>query len=125
MNRKGLPALYKDPFARLVLALLKPRRAGGWIRVEDLANECRMAKSTVRRHLDALEAAGFPIEHHIDSGVARRHALGIRSLLVGMPVQADPDPSRWSDRDCPAPKRPTGRTGVKHPWRTPPSGHFP
>lgn len=116
MNRRDLPALYKDPFARLVVALLKPREGtGGWVRVADLADECAMAKSTVRRHLSALEAGGFPIEHHVDRGVARRNALGIRSLLVGRPRQPDPAPERWQLGCSPAPSKKAGSTD--HPWR--------
>lgn len=118
-NRAGVPAMRKDPFARLVVALLRPRRGtGGWVRVEDLATEVGVAKSTVRRQLESLEAAGFPIEHHAERpGVARRHALGVRSLLVGRRLDADPDPSRWSTREA-VPRQLSGRIGPNHPWRT-------
>jgi biotin operon repressor len=117
MNRKGVPAMRKDPFARTVMALLQPRTVrGGWIRVEDLAREVGVSKSTIRRQLDVLEAHGFPIEHHVDSGVPRRLALGIRSLLQGKRIDPDPNPDRLVDRDSlKAP--PGGRTGAAHPWR--------
>ncbi|HEY1069915.1 MAG TPA: helix-turn-helix domain-containing protein [Thermomonas sp.] len=117
MNRKGMPAMRKDPFAKTVLALLRPRaERGGWVRVEDLAREVGVSKSTVRRQLDALEAAGFPVEHHVDSGAPRRLALGVRSLLVSSRRDPDPDPARWVDRD--SLRRPaSGRTGAHHPWR--------
>lgn len=118
MNKKNQPAMYKDPFARLVLALLKPRDGcGGWVRVEDLAQEAGCSKSTVRRQLDALEAHGFPIEHHIDRGVARKHALGVRSLLVARSRDIDPDPTRWSTRIGQGSHPRSGRNGAAHPWR--------
>jgi biotin operon repressor len=117
MNRRGLPAMYKDPFARTVMALLRPRTAGGgWIRVEDLAREVGVSKSTIRRQLDVLEAAGFPVEHHVDRGAPRRLALGVRSLLVGQRLEPDPNPERWVDRDS-LRRPPSGLTGAAHPWR--------
>lgn len=117
MNKRGQPAIRKDPFARTVMALLRPRYGtGGWVRVEDLAREVGIGKSTARRHIDALEAAGFPIEHHVDRGIARRHALGVRSMLVGARRDPCADPSRWSNSE--APRAPaSGRTGEDHPWR--------
>lgn len=107
----------KDPFARTVVALLRCRgERGGWVRIEDLAREVGVSKSTIRRQLDVLQAAGFPIEHHVDRGAPRRLALGVRSLVRGVPVEPDPDPERWVDRDSlRAP--PSGLTGERHPWR--------
>lgn len=109
--------MHKDPFARTVMALLRPRTVrGGWVRVEDLALEVGVSKSTIRRQLYVLEAAGFPIEHHVDRGAPRRLALGVRSLLRGKRIDPDPDPDRWIDRAAlKAP--PSGRTGELHPWR--------
>lgn len=117
MNRRGVPAMHKDPFARTVMALLRPRaESGGWIRVEDLAREVGVSKSTIRRQLYVLEAAGFPIEHHVDRGAPRRLALGVRSLLVGERLQPDANPNRWVDRDS-LRKPPSGRVGAGHPWK--------
>lgn len=118
MNRKGVPAMRKDPFARTVMALLKERRGtGGWVRVEDLALEVGVSKSTIRRQLYVLEAAGFPIEHHVDRGAARRHSLGIRSLLSGQVREPCPDPSVWARPDDCLRRPPSGKNGADHPWR--------
>ena len=98
-NPKDQPAAPSEQFITFLAELLAERRgSGGWVRVRELAQAAKVSRATAYRYLDAIEAAGIPVEHD-DENMRRPGAWrGVRSLLclTRRPARQPSNPAKES-----------------------------